>query len=300
MTPRSHRLTSSGCDDGFIIVAVLWILAALATLAGIYAFYARTGVVSARVSGERLQAESIVTSALELTALRLMGRGEDDPRSVGDFRFSMGGADAVVHFETEGGRIDLNAASKELLAGLFLTLGAKPDDAAAYADRIVGWRKKPEAGDQNKELGLYKDAGLRYGPRQASFQTITELRFVLGISPEVADAALPFLTVFNGMPQIDVIAAAPEIVRSLPHLEPDAAATVLDKRGALDPKSLMSLLGRARDSVSLEPRKSSRVRVALSYPTGRQVNAEAVILLIERDKQPYRILSWRDDFDGAL
>jgi general secretion pathway protein K len=287
-------------ERGFIIVAVLWILMALAALASAFSLYASNSAVAARLSSDRLQADALISAGLELTALRLFDRSEDDPRSLGEFQFQMGGADVALRFRSEGARIDLNAAPKELLAGLFTTLGAKSDDAALYADRVIGWRKKNEGTAQNKELDAYKDAGLKYGPRQSPFQNIAELRFVLGIPPDLVEKAMPFVTIFNGLPQIDAIAAPPEVIAALPHIDPDIVKAVLDRRGREDPKSILSLLGRAKDNVSFEPRKATRVNLAISFKAGRRVAAEAVILIIDKDTEPYRILAWRDDFDGAF
>lgn len=286
-------------ERGFIIVAVLWILIALAALTSAFAVYAGNSAVAARLGGDRLQADALTSAGLELAALRLLAESADNPRSSGEFQFQMGGATVVTRFRSEGGRVDLNAAPKELLAGLFTTLGAKPDDAGAYADRIIGWRKKPE-GPQNKEADLYKDAGLKYLPRQSPFQNIAELRFVLGIPPDMVAAATPFVTLFNGSPQIDVLTAPPEVLESLPHIQPDTAKAILDRRGTDDPKAILSLLGPAADSVSIEPRKAARVNVAIALKGRRRVNVETVILVGEKDNDPYRVLAWGDDFDGAF
>ena len=287
-------------ERGFVIVAVLWILMALAALASAYALYTSNSAVAARVSSDRLQADALITAGLELTALRLLGRSAEDPRSVGEFQFQMGGADVALRFRTEGARIDLNEAPKELLAGLFKTLGAKADEAAYYADRIIGWRQKNKGTAQNKELGLYQDAGLKYGPRQAPFENVAELRFVFGIPPALVESAMPFVTIFNGLPQIDAIAAAPQVIASLPHIQPDIVNAIVAAGMAQDGKTILSLIGPAKDSVSLEPRKATRVNLAISFKTGRRVAAEAVILVIDKDKEPYRIVAWRDDLDGAF
>jgi general secretion pathway protein K len=37
----------------------------------------------------------------------------------------------------------------------------------------------------------------------------------------------------------------------------------------------------------------------MALENGRRVAAEVVILVPEDGDEPYRVLSWRDDFDGA-
>ena len=59
--------------DGFILVAVLWILAALAALASVYSIHiANTAGIRAD-SNNRLQTEALITAGLELTAFRVIG-----------------------------------------------------------------------------------------------------------------------------------------------------------------------------------------------------------------------------------
>ncbi len=287
-------------ERGFIIVAVIWILVALATLASAYALYAANSAVSARLGADRLQADALISAGLELTALRLAGRSSDDPRSLGEFQFQMGGANVGVRYSSEGARIDLNEAPKALLAGLFTTLGAKSDDAAYYADRIIGWREKNDQPIHNKELDAYKDAGLKYGPRQAPFENVAELRFVLGIPPALVESAMPFITIFNGLSQIDAMSAPPEVLASLPHIVPDTINAILTSRVTQDQKLVTPLLAAVKDSVSLDPRKGTRINLTISFKSGRRIGAEAVILVIDKDPEPYHIVAWRDDFDGAF
>ncbi len=324
-------------EHGFIIVAVLWVLAALATFASVYTLYVSNTAIGSRVGGDRMQAEALVSAALELTAFRLLGATDENRPRSGDFEFRLGRANIAVKFLSEGARIDLNQAPKELLAGLFSVFGAKPDDASYYADRIIEWRKKTTgqngaAGqpapptqngapaqtnppiqssapaqmgspdpNQGKEAEAYEDAGLNYGPRQGPFQNIAELRFVMGLPPELVERALPFVTVFNGQAKIDAIKAAPEIIEALPQVDPGIVNAVLQQRDAQDPKTTVAMLGQAGGSVSVEGRKANRVNVAIAFDTGRRINAEAVILLMgNKDTEPYRILEWRDDFDGPF
>ena len=106
-------------DDGFIVVAVLWILGALAALASIYSIYVTNTAISLSANDDRLQAEALATAGLELTAYQLSGADVETRPTQGAFRFRMGRGEVAVEFRSEAARIDLNAAPKELLAGLF-------------------------------------------------------------------------------------------------------------------------------------------------------------------------------------
>ena len=295
-----RECTQGPGEDGFILVAVLWILAAVAALASIHAVYIANTAMSARLQGQRLQAEALITSGLELTAFRLMGYDDTSRPSSGAFGVQIDQSHIDVEFHSEGARIDLNLAEKPLLSGLLLTLGARPGDAGFFADRIIAWRTKPPQGSQNLEAAAYIDAGLNYGPRQAPFQNAGELRLVRGVPAALADATLPFVTVFNGRAEIDINEAAPEVIMALPHMNPGIAADILKRRDPRNPEAVLGLLGEARASVAVGGRKAARATVHITLDTGRRVNADVVLLVMDAGPEPYRILAWRDDFDGPI
>jgi general secretion pathway protein K len=298
--PRPELKNAPGAD-GFIIVAVLWILAALAALASVYAVYVGNTAMAARVYDSRLQSEALIAAALELTAYRLSGFEDASRPTSGAFDFQLGRSHVRVAFRSEGARIDLNLAPKELLSGLCVVVGAKPEDAVSYADRIVAWRTKPGPGNQNPEAEAYKSAGLNYRPRQAPFQNAAELRLVRGLPSVLVDNALPFVTVFNGRAEIDVNEAAPEVLAALPRMNPNVVEAILERRDPQNPQAVLSLLGAANSSVAVGGRKATRVTVHVTLDTGRQVNADVVLLLTENNSpEPYRILAWHDDFDGPV
>ena len=68
---ETNRAPNSSACDGFIIVAVLWILVALATLASIYSIYINNSALAVSGMDDGLQAEALVSAGLELTAYRL-------------------------------------------------------------------------------------------------------------------------------------------------------------------------------------------------------------------------------------
>ncbi|SED12977.1 general secretion pathway protein K [Rhizobiales bacterium GAS188] len=288
-------------ESGFVIVAVLWIVGALATLASIYALYTSNTALASRVNDDRLQAEASISAALELTAYQATSPDLASRPPQGAFALRLGRSDVAVEFRSEAARIDLNAAPKELLAGLFTTLGARTSDADFYADRIIAWRTPNQEADQEEEASAYRVAGLAYKPRRGPFQSTRELWLVMGLPASLVEHALPFVTVFNGRQEIDVADAAPTVVAALPGMTPERLQGVLDQRGAADPRNGQAAakpVGAVGQAAAPESRKTIRVTLRINFDNGRQVRAEVVILIPEGGEEPYRILSWHDDFDG--
>src|SRR5262249_25140382 len=205
-------------------------------------------------------AEALTTAALELTAYRVTSAEAEQRPSRGDFLFRLGRATVAVEFRSEAARIDLNMAPRELLAGLFVGLGAPPANAAYYADRIVGWRtpRDPDAADI--EGPAYLTAGLTYGPRRAAFAHVGELSLVRGLPPALVERALPFVTVFSGRPEVNIMDAAPEVVAALPGMTPDRLYAVLSQRGS-GPQAeqfLLRLLGAVNTEQSSATNEASK------------------------------------------
>jgi general secretion pathway protein K len=291
---------ASDSERGFIIVAVLWMVAALATLASAYAIYVANAAAASHVADDRLQAQASMLAGVELVAGQLLAGPPAQRPSSGAFALRLGRSKVAVSYQSEGARIDLNAAPKPVLAGLFMTIGLDATRAAYCADRIIGWRAKGAVAGENQEATAYRVAGYSYPPRQAPFQNVLELSLVLGITPDLVQRILPFVTLFNGRAEVDARTAAPEVLASLPGMNPEILQNVLVQRER-DPANgaaLQQLLGSAGARASIDARKATRVRVRVDLDDGRRVDGEAVILVLERGEDPYRVLSWRDDFDG--
>jgi general secretion pathway protein K len=287
-------------EGGFIVVAVLWILAVLAALISIYAVYVVNAAVSLSINDDRVQSEALMSAALELTAYQLSSVDQNSQPARGGFSFRMGRSDVAVAFRSEAALIDLNAAPNDLLAGLCAALGASRDDAVYFADRIVGWRTKATEG-VDAEADAYRNAGLGYAPRQAPFASVGELWLVLGLPPALVERMLPYVTVFSGQAGVDVRDAAPLIIAALPGMSPGRLDAVLSARqkAPQDAQALAALLGPAQSFAKPEAGKATRVTVTIGFDDGRRVGAEAVILPLKDADRPYRVLYWRDDFDGA-
>ncbi len=296
MTRGPRRAVAASSEQGFVIVAVLWILVALSALATIFSVYLSNSAQALAVTDAGLQTEALVSASLELSTYQLLLASDKARPALGSFRFRLDNAEVLVTFASEAARVDLNFASREMLANLFAVLGADEKVAGESADRIVGWRTPPKANAANEEEALYGAAGLTYSPRQSFFTHVNELSLVLGVPPELVDRALPFVTVFSGSPNVDVLIAPPEVIAALPGMTPAALNDFLKQRPLLprDQSAIAAALGPAQANATLPRSKSFRILTTLKFDNGRRTLSEIVIALGE-DKEPYQVLSWQDD-----
>jgi general secretion pathway protein K len=284
--------------DGFIVVAVLWILAALGALISVYAVYVVDTTATFAANDDQLSADALVSAAMELVAYRQLSTAAQAPPSHGSFKVRLGSANMNVEYVSEAARIDLNSAQKPLIAGFFVVLGASPSDADIYADRVVSWRTAPSQ-NNNSEAAAYRDARLDYGPRGAKFPHVSELSLVRGLPQWLVERAIPFVTVYSGRPQVNVLDATPEVLASLPGMNRERLTAVLRQRQA-EPdnvKSVLALFGQAQQFVTGDASRAFRIYIRIAFDNGRNAAAETIILILDGDDEPFAVLSWHDDRD---
>jgi general secretion pathway protein K len=152
MTSLARSATHA--EGGFVLVAVLWILAALATLASIYSSYTVNTAAASRVADDRVQAEASIRAGVEMAVFRQLALPEKARLVRDGFDIRVGRTGVAVRFRSEGARIDLNAAPSDLLTGLFTAVGVDPVRGETFAERVVGWRTKAKAGGDANAAGL--------------------------------------------------------------------------------------------------------------------------------------------------
>ncbi len=293
---QSHRPVESG----FVLVAVLWILAALATLAAIYSACTLNTAAASHVSDDRLQAEASIRAAVEMAAFRQLAVPEQARPSQGGFTLRVGRTSVAVRFRSEAARVDLNAAPADLLAGLFAAVGVDSAHAKAFADRVIGWRTKSGANADSKEAELYTQERVPYPPRQAPFEDSLEFSVLPGLPVPVVERVLPFVTVFSGESGVDVVSADSVVLSALPGMTPEILAAVPKARANAsgDGRDLLALLGPARGHAIVGRSKAVRAAIEVAFDNGRRVHAEVVFRLRDGGDEPYDLLYWQDDFDG--
>lgn len=285
--------------DGFVIIAVLWVLGAMSVLASVYASYVITTAAGVRNYDENLQSETLVSAALELTAFHELSAPKQDRSTYGHFSFELGQAVVSVKYRSEATRIDLNAASKNLLAGLFMALGAGKDDADQYANRVIEWRTPPR---HQRSDHSFTNPAIDYPRRRGKFPHPAELARVRDLPPDLVRRALPLVTVYSGIAKVNILDAAPQVIAALPGMNSDRLNAILaaQQNGRLDAQNLTELLGPSRGFVTTQAGRTFRVTVNMSFQDGRRISSEAVILLFSNGPEPFSVLSWRDNVDGTI
>jgi len=294
-----NRSPPPSARDGFIIVAVLWILIVLATLAAVYSIYISNSALAVSVMDDGLQADALISASLELTAYQLTDAKKEARPTRGQFNFRLARANVSVTFSSEAARLDLNTAPKPLLTGLFAALGASNADADAYANRIIGWRTAPSPAAPADEATLYRSAGLPYLPRGAPFAHVSELWLVHGLPAGLVKRVIPLVTVYSGRPDINVFDAPPELIAALPGMTPLRLNDFLNRRATVsaDKDSLTRLLGPGQSGATAEGSDAYRANISIAFDKGWKTKAEAVIL-VDTANEPFHVLSWRSDLDA--
>ena len=211
--------------SGAALLLVLWLLVLLTGLVSVFALTARTealqGRFLARSSAARLAAEA----GVEVAALHLQGedqtlRWTPDGR---DQSFDFAGYRVRVKVLDESAKVDLNVAGPGLLSGLMISVGLDQNRARQLTGAIMDWRDpddllNAEGGAEDPE---YAAQDLPYGAKDRPFETLSELRLVLGMDEASYRKLLPYLTVHTGqaLPSVSFAAEPVLLAMGLPALQ---------------------------------------------------------------------------------
>jgi len=290
-------------ERGFIVVAALWLLAALAALVLVGSVYMTQSAIALAAFDAPTQLQMASTAGIELTAYRLSAPATATRPTHGGFAFGLANARVTVEYQAESARINLNMAPRSMIGGLFSALGVEPDAASQFADRVVAWRSAPRSNGQDSEDALYVAAGLKYLPRRAPFSSVDELSLVLGLPAALLEQARPYLTVYSGTAGINVLEAAPQVIAALPDMTSAKLDAFLNQRDSLppsDPEFVLGALGGRVAGATVAGSDAYRVRMQIILADGRKSMSEGVIMLPGPGaKVAYRVFTWRDEIDPS-
>jgi type II secretory pathway component PulK len=185
---------------GLALIVVLWLMAVLTLL--MYAFLAEMQVEYALAGnfGDEKKAEQLAWSAVELGCATVLNdlqpwqelEGAWSHDDLGFFEFPLGdGAITLFHptfeedgrmrwgLEDEASKINLNAAPKDVLLRL-------PGVTEEIADSVIDWRDQDSnPGPNGAEDAYYQTLDPPYRCKNQPFETVEELLFIRGMTPEI-------------------------------------------------------------------------------------------------------------------
>lgn len=200
LRPKDHRRLPD-YDRGIALVGVLCIMSLLTVLAvGALEATRRHGQLAHR-SFEAAQASELADSAIRVAVLELTAPAPQTAAAPLPTTLIVRVFDQqlVVQVEREARRVDLNATDETALATVLASKGMDEIHAKAIAARIVDWRDSDdETGANGAERTEYRRAGRSCGPRNGAFETVSELRQVLG-TETLTDEMFEAFTVYSHM-----------------------------------------------------------------------------------------------------
>jgi general secretion pathway protein K len=185
---------------GFALIVVLWFLVLISAI-GIYMMAnARSETALARNTLAAARAEALADGAVaDAAASQMLSDPTKKWRMDGTpYHLDLAGGDAAVRLIDESQKINPNLASDSLISGLFQALGLDRQHSDALGAAIADW---VQSGDTPRPLGAKKDqyaaAGRNYGPPGQPVENLDDLQLVLGMTPQLLAAALPYLTIYT-------------------------------------------------------------------------------------------------------
>ncbi|HEY2069680.1 MAG TPA: hypothetical protein VGG48_09025 [Rhizomicrobium sp.] len=281
---------------GWALVSVLWVVAILSMLA---ASSEQLTVISAHTehrSQDITRAETLLDGAVARAVA-----GIEDPDLTQRWRidgvardFAFDGAHISVSVQDQLGCMDINAVDVSALRELLQGAGGLNAEAASdEADKILDWRS---TADLHRLHGAtdadYAQAGLPYRQRHASFQTVEELKLVMGMTPTLFARIRPALTVYSHRPSFDSNLAPHEVLLGLYLDDPKQADTIIAQREAGTGSERNTVApGIAGASTSFSGRAFA-VDAALVLHD-KVFRRHAVVETTADPKAPYIVLAWR-------
>lgn len=290
-------MRASRDSRGAALLIVLWVVVMLTGVITLFATAARTEGMQGRTLARSTAARYAAEAGIEVAALHLQGadprlRWLPDGRAQ---RFVFDRHRLEVRVVDESAKVDLNAAPLDVLSGLFAALQVDGDRARALAGAIMDWRDadnlvNAQGGAEDSD---YAQAGLPYGAKDRPFDTVSELRQVLGMDEATFERARPYLTVYTGQARPSPGFAARPVLQAM-GLTPEQVAATLAQRGESVPGQPAPLPGQL-DTLAAQGTGTYSISSQATRADGTRVRIQAAIRIGAGggSGQLYLPLSWR-------
>lgn len=287
--------------DGFIMIAVLVVLALLSTFAAGSIIATRSTADSARQFHADLRHEATMRSAVELIGYEvfILKRGVGI-KGWRELRLDAG--IARWRMVSDVGLVDLNAAPKELLQAAYGASGGTALAPSTFAARVMDWR------DENDvivvggaESDAYRVAGAVHRPRNGPFRVIEDLTYVLGLSDLDVARLRPFVTVYSRSNKLDYRTAPQALIERLPdmsRLELSSIASLRSMKTQPSDRKISEMIGKQSKFLGNVTPTDVLVEIETSIEEAGADSHFALVLTIgQSGETPYRVSQFHQLFE---
>jgi general secretion pathway protein K len=229
--PSSGAVEVRRRGSGVALVGVLWLLVLLSLIVLNLSAGSRTELQLAGNARLAASARHVTEAGVNWGMWSLMQTDTAGWLADGSTRsLELDGIRVEVALFDEQGKIDLNEAGVELLAGLFESVGLDEKAALAQAEVILDWRDEDDLlHPTGAEEEQYRVAGL-LGPANQPFERLQELRQVLGMNEGLYQQVLPALTLYSNKAEVNPMVAPREVLLALPGIRPESIDSYIEER----------------------------------------------------------------------
>ena len=294
--PSSH-------ERGIALVAVLWLTVLITVIASSFAYSMRGEALAARNAMSLAQTRAVADGAVERMAFEL-----SRPRNLSD----VWRADGQPHVWHEGdiavtatafdetARIDLNVAADPLLKGLLQNVGGLDAETAQQVlEAILDWRDADELRRPNgAEAADYRAAGLKQVPANAPFESVGELRRVLGITAPLMAKLAAGLTTYSRQRGINPATASRDVLLAVPGVTPEQVDTFIAARSEALANRLPVPPFAWAQGFAVAAAAAWRINVRAVAPDGVTFARDAVLRPLNVPQRPFVTLLWQEGVPG--
>jgi len=227
-------------ERGWALVSVLWGVAMLSLMAAALQTLTTTTLRGEALALNAARAEATLDATLTRAVLGITDRRLDQRWHINGAveEFTFDDVSFRIQVQDELGRIDLNAAPGDTLRALLRSVDVPMHELDVLADNILQWRSTSGLELLNAvDEDTYETLG--YRPRHGPFQSVDELKLVIGMTPDLFERIAPALTVYTRQPMIEPSVATSEALAAYPSLVNDAFS--LESRGESLAEGLLPL-----------------------------------------------------------
>jgi general secretion pathway protein K len=295
----SARPRFPSAQRGIALIAVLWLTVLLTVIASSFAYSMRGEALAARNTMSLAQARAVADGAVERMAFELSrprnlqdawkADGQPHAWTEGDVAVSAAAFD-------EGSRIDLNTAADPLLKGLLQNVGGlDPDTAEQVLEAILDWRDADDLRRPNgAEAADYRAAGSKQVPTNAPFESVGELRRVLGVTAPLMTKLVDSVTVYSRQPGINTATAARNVLLALPMATSELVDAFIAARAEALANGLPVPPFAAAQGFASGASPVWRISVRARLPDGVTFARDAVLRQTNDPRRPFVTLLWQE------